>query len=58
MSAFTFALHFLHCFSSLYLLLLAVRGEVSRCRADAAEAMLSVCRAERGEDSRLDPRTR
>lgn len=35
-------------------MLLAVRGEVSRCRADAAEAMLSVCRADRGKGSKLD----
>lgn len=40
--------------SSTYLLLLAVRGDVSRCRADAAEAMLSVWRAERGKGSKLD----
>lgn len=34
--------------------MLAVRGEVSRCRADAAEAMLSVWRAERGKGSKPD----
>lgn len=37
-----------------------MRGEVSRCRADAAEAMLSVWRAERVKGSKLDtsPRCR
>lgn len=32
----------------------ALRGEVSRCRADAAEAMLSVWRADRGKGSMVD----
>lgn len=43
---------------SLLYLLLAVRGEVRRCRAEAAEAILSVWRAERGKGSKLDTRLR
>lgn len=45
--------------SSMYLLLLDVRDEVSRCRAEAADAMLSVWRAERGvKGSKLHTRLR
>lgn len=42
----------------LYLLLLGVRGEARRCKAEAAEAMLSVWRAERGRGSGLETRPR
>lgn len=38
--------------------MLAERGEVSRCKAEAAEAMLSVWRAESGRGSRLDTKLR